>query len=78
MHYSGVDPASAKKSVPALSKLSTGTHLFPYFEQLLRQLRRVNYRMFSEYEEGDRGQSSEDFEQLKDWFIEKADNFREE
>jgi hypothetical protein len=52
--------------------------MYSYFEQQQRSMRGLNYRLFSEYEEGDRGKSLEDFEQLKDWLIEQADNFRSE
>ncbi|CAM0140076.1 mtDNA inheritance, partitioning of the mitochondrial organelle [Umbelopsis sp. WA50703] len=61
---------------PALSQLSTGTQFFSYFEQYQQRLKGLNYRLFSDYEEGDRGQSVEDFAELKDWLIERADNFR--
>ena len=60
----------------SLSQLSVGTHMYSYFENQQRSLRGLNYRLFGEYEEGDRGKSLEDFEQLKDWLIEQADNFR--
>lgn len=67
---------SSTSYAPALTQLCTGTQLFSYFEQYQQRLKGVNYRMFSDYEEGDRGQSMEDFAELKDWLIEKADNFR--
>ncbi|KAJ2961688.1 hypothetical protein NQZ79_g3049 [Umbelopsis isabellina] len=67
---------SSKSYAPALTQLSTGTQFFSYFEQYQQRLKGVNYRLFSDYEEGDRGQSIEDFAELKDWLIEKADNFR--
>ncbi|KAG2174970.1 hypothetical protein INT43_006032 [Umbelopsis isabellina] len=67
---------SSKFYAPALTQLCTGTQFFSYFEQYQQRLKGVNYRLFSDYEEGDRGQSIEDFVELKDWLIEKADNFR--
>lgn len=74
--YSNDDPAWAKESVPALSQICAGSHMYSYFENQRQTLRGLNYRMFCEYEEGGRGKSAEDFEQLKDWLIEQADNFR--
>lgn len=50
--------------------------MYMYFEHQQQKLRGLNYRLFSEYEEGDRGKSIEDFQQLKDWLIDQADNFR--
>ncbi|KAI9280611.1 tubulin domain-containing protein [Umbelopsis sp. AD052] len=65
-----------RKFVSSLSQLSVGTHMYSYFEKQQHSMKGLNYRLFGEYEEGDRGKSLEDFEQLKDWLIEKADNFR--